>query len=476
MDNTLRKNYILNCIYHIFGLIMPVIMTPYLARTLGSDGIGHYGYYYAFATCFLAFAQLGISRYGNRAIARVSSDLMQRSQSFFEICLLQMLLTALVTIGYSIFVVSVLDNNAVAWIFLIMLAANAFDVTWFFFGMERFGIVVFRNFVIKIIMLFCVLAFIKKQEDVWLYALIVSGCTLSVNIWLCISLYGNVSFPESRLNLWQHLRPIFVLFLPILAVSIYREMDKVMLGAISGMKEVGYYESSERVLHIPLALVTSLEGVMLPRLSGLMNTKWPEKEKQYIYHSILFLMFATSALSFGLMGIADEFVPLFFGNGFDECVSILRILLPCCLFQAFASVIRTQYLLPRGMDIQYASVLLLGAICNVILNAVLIPRFAAFGAGAATLMTEMLVCVGHCFIVRKELPLVKYIAASFPFIGGGMVMFVILRLIRFSVFYLWKAVLLKTLIGVGLFFGIMFLEWLLVKYLFNGMSNLFNDK
>ena len=250
-----------------------------------------------------------------------------------------------------------------------------------------------------------------------------------------------------------------------------------MLGAISGMKEVGYYESSERVLHIPLALVTSLEGVMLPRISSLMNAKRPVKgEKFYIYRSILFLMFATSALSFGLMGIADEFVPLFFGKGFDECVSILRILLPCCLFQAFASVIRTQYLLPHGMDIQYASILLLGAICNVILNAVLIPHFAAFGAGAATLITEMLVCVGHCFIVRKELPLVKYIAASFPFIGGGMVMFVILRLIRFSGFYLWKAVLLKILVGMGLFFGIMFLEWMLIKYLSSGISDLLNGK
>ncbi len=212
MENTIRKNYILNCSYHIFGLVMPVIMTPYLTRTLGSDGIGQYGYYYAFVTCFLAFAQLGISRYGSRAIAKVNRDLMQKSQSFFEICLLQMFFTVLVTIGYSIFVVFVLDNDAVAWTFLIMLAANAFDVTWFFFGMERLGIVVFRNFVIKIIMLFCVLTFIKKQEDVWLYALIVSGCTLAVNIWVCISLYGNVSFPKSRLNLRQHLRPVFVLF------------------------------------------------------------------------------------------------------------------------------------------------------------------------------------------------------------------------------------------------------------------------
>ena len=42
------------------------------------------------------------------------------------------------------------------------------------------------------------------------------------------------------------IKPMLVLFLPVIAISVYKLMDKIMLGAMTTMSEVGVYENAEK--------------------------------------------------------------------------------------------------------------------------------------------------------------------------------------------------------------------------------------
>ena len=261
----------------------------------------------------------------------------------------------------------------------------------------------------------------------------------------------------------KHIKPILILFIPCIAISIYKVMDKVMLGAMTQMKEVGFYEGSERIINIPLVFVTSLGTVMMPRISNLLSSNEKEKSDNYLYKSIIFMMFLASSMCFGIVAVADIFVPIFFGSGFEKCINILTILMPSCIFLAFANVIRTQYLLPHEMDRQYVFALLMGAVTNLGLNLLLIPRYASIGASIGTLITEIVVCFFQCFSVRRYISLKKYIVCSIPFVVSGILMSIIIRSINFNVDNLYIVLLIKILFGILIYFSILSILFALWK-------------
>ena len=175
------------------------------------------------------------------------------------------------------------------------------------------------------------------------------------------------------------------------------------------------------MISIPTALVTALGTVMLPRMSNLRDKS--NDSKSLIYKSIMFAMLLSTSMSFGIMAVSKTFVPMFYGPGYDLCISLYLILFPSCLFFAFGNVIRTQYLLPNEFDSIYVKSAFLGAGVNIIINILLIPNLGAVGAAIGTLVAEMTVCTYQALKIRKNIDIKKYVLRSIPFVISGTVMF-----------------------------------------------------
>jgi O-antigen/teichoic acid export membrane protein len=164
-----------------------------------------------------------------------------------------------------------------------------------------------------------------------------------------------------------------------------------------------------------------------------------------------FAMFIATSICIGIMTISKEFVPLFFGIGFEKCITIFNIILPSCVFLAFANVIRTQYLLPRKKDNIFIFSLFTGAVVNVIINLALIPGYASIGAAIGTLAAEVVVCVFQAVAVYKEANIGRNITNSIPFICAGMAMYFVFRNYTPAFHSAWIALFIKIIIS-GLFY------------------------
>lgn len=99
--------------------------------------------------------------------------------------------------------------------------------------------------------------------------------------------------------------------------------------------------------------------------------------------------------------VAKEFVPLFFGTGFDLVVPLLYTLAPYIIFVSWANVLKTQVLLPNNKDMTFVVCLILGAFVNVVLNYCLIGTSGAVGAAIATTISEGLIAVSETVALRK---------------------------------------------------------------------------
>nr|WP_304054053.1 flippase [Enterocloster clostridioformis] len=431
---SIKKNFVYNSIYQILALILPFITTPYISRVLGAENIGVYSYTYSVAYYFVLVAMLGVNNYGNRSCARVRDDKFLLSKTFCEIYALQLILSILSSVVYISYVVlfSTVDIRIALYQTLYVLSA-AFDINWFFFSIEKFKVTISRNLFVKLLTMILIFLCVKSEASLGIYTLIMAGGVLISQIVVWPFLKKSIFFVKPKFReIIKHLKPNIVLFVPAVAVSVYKYMDKIMIGTMSTMLEEGFYAQAEKIIQIPLGFISALGTVMLPRMSNLVYNKRNEESKELIYKSMLFISFLSSALVFGLAGIASDFIPLFLGNGYDQCVDILVGLSFSVLFVAWANVIRTQYLIPQKKDSLYLITVVVGAIVNCTINLLLIKPFGAMGAVIGTIFAEASVAVSQSILVRKELPIKSYLCNGIPFLFVGWLMFYFLTHITFT--------------------------------------------
>ena len=432
MKKSITKNYIYNLIYQVVVLILPLITAPYISRVLGAENIGIYSYTISIVTYFILFGSLGIAIYGQREIAYLQGKPGEYSKTFWEIVILRFIT---ISISMIIFYFTFVQNGQYAVyyrILLLELFATCLDISWFFQGLEEFKKTVVRNTIVKIISIVCIFTFVKTSNDLFKYFIIYVGSTIigNVSLWLYLPRYLK-RIDAKRLNVFRHLKATFVLFIPQIAVQIYTVLDKVMIGTIIVDKsEVGFYEQSQKIIKMLLTIVTSLGTVMVPRMANTFINGDNKKIQEYLKRSFNYVFFISIPMIFGVIAIADNFVPLFFGEGYEKVIILMSVISPILLIIGLSNVIGTQYLLPTKRQKEYTISVIIGAIVNFCINMILIKKYGALGASIGTVLAEMVVTIIQFIFVRKDINLIRIIRLSLKYIFAGFVMFIICLLIK----------------------------------------------
>lgn len=426
---SVKKNFIYNLSYQILIMILPVITTPYISRIIGADGIGIQSYTYSIANYFVLFAMLGVNNHGNRSIAMTKNNKKDLNKTFTSIYLIQATMSTVMILFYIIYIMFFAKSYKIIFIIqLIYIIGALFDINWFFFGMENFKVTVIRNTIIKLISVMSIFIFIKSESDLYLYSIILALGTLISQLVLWKFIFRYVNFIKVKFDdIKEHIIPMLILFIPAISISVYKIMDKIMLGSMSTVTEVGLFTNSERIISIPLGIITALGTVMLPKMSNLISNGKNNKAKKYINLSLKFSMFISIGAMFGLIGVGKNIVPAFLGSKFNRCVDVVSLLSITLLFMSWANVVRTQILIPKKKDKIYIASTALGAIVNVILNTLLIRKFGAIGAAIGTIFAEATVSIYQTLMIRKELNVKKHLKSNIIFVISGMAMLFIIK-------------------------------------------------
>lgn len=415
-------------IYEVFILLLPFFTSPYIARVIGANGLGLYSYSYAVANYFVLFAMLGLKNHGNRIIAKARENKEELNNAFSNLLAIHIIVSVLVCIAYVVYLF-VAEDKIYAIIQSAFVLSSLFDISWFYFGIEKFKLTVTRNSIIKILTVACVFAFVRNSNDLWIYCTIMSvGMFVSqLALWVPLKKYVTLVKPQWN-QMSPHIKPMLILFIPTIAVSLYKYMDKIMIGSMNTKIQLGYYENAEKVINILMTVITSFGTVMLPKMSNLVVKKSKEALK-YINMSMDFINCLAFGLAFGLAGVGSVFSVVFWGDDFETSGYIIMGLAVTVPFIAFANVIRTQYLIPNSRDKEYVSSVCIGGVINLIINTLLITKYGAMGAMIGTVSAEASVCIVQAFVVRKDLPIVKYLKDCLFYFIFGTAMFVTVYLI-----------------------------------------------
>lgn len=423
---SIKVNFLYQVCYQVLILALPLIMSPYVSRVLGAEGLGIYSYSNSIAYYFVLVSMLGVLNYGNRTIARCRDNQGELDKEFSGIVTLHIIVSLVCIMLYTLYIVFIAKEPLYALIQIAYVLSGMFDITWFYYGIEKFKLTVVRNTLIKFITVVLVFSFVKDAKDLWIYCVIMSVSMLGsqVILWLPLKKYVHYSFP-SKNQISMHAKPMLILFIPTIAISFYKYMDKIMIGLLSNNMQLGYYENAEGIIRVLTSVIGSLGTVMLPQMANLVANKSMEQFYRYIKISMRYVMILAFAMSFGLAGIAKVFAPVFWGAAFEASGGLIQILVITVPFISFANVIRTQFLLPKGRDFEYMISVIGGAVINLVVNVALIPEYGAIGAAVATVFAEGTVCIIQVIAVGKDLPVFSYIKDIIIFGVVGMFMFII---------------------------------------------------
>ena len=445
---SIKKNYIYNLCYQVLTLITPLITTPYVSRVLGADGVGISSYTNAVTTYFILIATLGTTDYAQREIAYRQEYSKERTKVFWEIVLLRCI-TGLVSIILFAFFIFSSEYRVIFLIQAVNIFAVIFDISWFFQGMEEFAVTSIRNIAVKILNILFIFVFVREKNDLMLYIASIAFSTLIGNILL----WGKISkylIPVSIKDIhpFSNLIGVIQLFIPTIAIQVSAVLDKTMLGLISEAAfENGYYEQADRIEKICLTIVSSLGIVMIPRIANVIANKNDERLKYYIYRAYRFIWMMSLPMMFGLISIADLFVPWFFGPGYEKTAVLLKLLSILLCVVGLSSVTGVQYFVPAGKQNLYTRSVIYGLIVNIIMNAILIPQFFSIGAAIATIISEIVVTGSQFYMVRKDFSIKNIFKLSSNYLISSFVMFAVLILLNHYIVNGWQGMIAMTVLG-----------------------------
>lgn len=406
-------------------MLLPLITAPYISRKLGANLAGVYSKTHAAANYFYLFTLLGVNNYGNRAIARIRDDKEVRSKTFWEIYIFQFIISIFVFASYVLFCVFFESENKLIYILQgFYVFSGIIEINWFCYGMEQFKLTTIRSTVVRLLNLACVFIFVHDKSDLPVYTAILSVSFVLSAIVVWPYALKNVRFVKPDwAGIKQHIKPNLVLFWPVLAVSLYNIMDKLLLGHFSPNEEVGFYTYAERIVTIPATLILALDNVVMPRMSSIFAKKDTEHAQVLMGHVMMFAMCMAGAMTFGLAGVSKVFAPWFYGEEYVRCGLYMLLLSPTVLFKGWAGALRTQYIIPTGKDKIFIFSLTAGAAVNLILDFLLIPTMQGVGAIIGTIAAEVTVAVLQFGLCRKAIPLKTYLINGTAFTVIGLMMF-----------------------------------------------------
>ena len=388
-------NAILNTAKTVLGILFPLITYPYVSRVLGVKNLGIYTFSYSFLSYFLLLASLGVSTYGIREGTQYRDD-KQKIESFVsELFSINILSTIVAYILLAVFLYAIpamTPYRKVVLILCVEILFTTLGVSWVCNIYEDFLAIAVRTIAFQILSLVLILAFVRSSNDLYKYVSILllsnSGANL-VNYFYIRKKYCRFHF-TLHIDWKKHLKPILIIFLTTVAITVYVSSDTTMLGFMTDDYQVGLYGTAVKIYTIIKNVLTAILMVLIPQFT-LMFSRKNRKETDDLFSRVFSILTVLMLpMCVGLFSLSDDIVLLLFGTDYYESAAPLRLLSIAVAFSLYACLYTQCVLFPiKKEDIVFKATVI-SAIANIAMNFLLIPLWGINAAALTTIIAELI--------------------------------------------------------------------------------------
>jgi O-antigen/teichoic acid export membrane protein len=403
---TIAKNTAVLFAANIITSILSLILVIYIARYLGAVGFGKYSFALVFTGFFGIITNLGMNELIIREVAR---DKSKASKYLGNVAIIRAILSiiALVLVVITINLMNYPEDTTTAvYIFalytILLSVGNIFRVT--FRAFEKMEYEAMINILVKGITVslgLVVLFYGYGLIELAFVFLISSVFNLLFCFSICVKKFARPKL-EIDLDFWKEAIKTSIPFsLSSIFIMIYWRIDTVMLSVMKGDAVVGWYNAAYNLVFAFEPIVFIFMSAVFPVMSKLFVSSTDSLKIAY-EKSIKYLLIIGLPISVGMMVLADKIILFIYTDAFTSSIIALQILAwGVLLLFLYRPAL---YLLGSiNKQKQMAFIGGMGAIGNIALNLLLIPKFSYVGAGIATIATESLVVVLYFYYSSKYL-------------------------------------------------------------------------
>lgn len=460
---SVKLNFILNTTRIFLGAFFILVTTPYITRVLGAENLGKVDYVNSIIQYFILFTALGIPNYGIREIAKTRDNVFDRTKTVIELGIILIITTI---IGYTIlfFLLNNIDGfKELKTLILIMstwILFNNIGFEWFYQGIENQVYITIRFIIIRLIVLILMFLFVKNSKDYIIYGIILVLMNSGSNVLNLINIRKYLSFKNitlKKLDLKKHIKPVLIIFAASLSVSIYLQLDVVMLGNVNE-KIVAYYTVPNKLIRLVLVVITALGTVLVPRITNCLKNNDMENYKKYVNYSLKYILMLSIPSVVGIFLLADNIILIMAGEKFIESILTMRILVFILFIVGIAYFLGFQLLYPHGLEKYYTYSVTIAAVINFIFNYIMIPKYYQNGAAIGTIIAELTGVMLMLYFTRNYLKEIEfYNLKNLKYFISSIIMGLIILFIKSLKLGNILTIIISIFLGTVIYFIVLFL-------------------
>lgn len=369
-----------------------LVVGVWIARYLGAQQYGLFNYALAFVTLFTPIFTLGLDEIVVRHVIRESSNKEEILGTTFWLKFIGGVASVLLAVGSILF----LGEREVLKISLIAILAitgifRATDTVelWFQSQVQSKYAVIAKNIAFLLNTLFKVALILTKAPLLAFAWVTLAEFAMNAISLVIIYQFKGFSFWSWRWNLVVGktlLKESLPLIFSGFAIMIFMKIDQIMLGQMIGDKEVGIYSAAVRISEIwyfiPGAIVTSVAPSIYAA-----KDKSEGLYYQRIGQLLRLLTGISLAIAIPMTFLSDKIIILLFGSGYAGSGTILAVHIWTSIF-VFMGLASSPWFIAEGLNHVSLGKTVFGAILNIVLNLLLIPKYAGLGAAIATIISQ----------------------------------------------------------------------------------------
>ena len=422
--NNIRKNFFYNVLYRFFSLLTPVIVTPYITRTIEQGLLGYNTLIGVSVSYFCIMGTLGMSYLGPKEIASNK----QKGDGYVYIVFQKLISSQLlcylcVMIFYIFYAYFFCHNIGLMLAYSFQILAAAIDISWLFQGLEEFKYISIRNILVRIVSTLLIFLLVKYPDQISIYVLCLY---IPQFIFNCL-MWGWV-IKKYNLNKFSFvfdiglLKKSMMLAIPTVAISIYTMLDKTILGLYRENTEVAIYDQGQILLSVVMSVVPAISTVVMPRMSNLISIDASVEIERIIQKTSCFIWFISFGLMFAVLVCADQFIDWYLPYDYQDVKEVLRLSAILVVIVGAENIIGIQLLIPFNHERQYTISLVGAAIVNVLLDLIFIPYYGMKAACICSVIGEFCGLILQSFFARKITDIKTiYMNAAFFMISSSFI-------------------------------------------------------
>ncbi|MDR3185271.1 MAG: flippase [Christensenellaceae bacterium] len=406
-QKSIKLNVIMNGLYMISGIIFQLVTYPYISRILNPEGIGSIDFSQTYISYFSMVALLGIPVYGIRACAVVRDDKEKLSKTVQELLIIALLM---MIFSYSALSISFFFVKKIRIEFLLTITfsatifLNSISMNWLYSALEEYAYIAIRSISLNVVAIIAMFLFVKTSQDYIVYAIITVCASAGSSILNLFHSRKYIIFKKpKKYDFKQHIKPVLSFFAITAIISIYTNLDKLLLGFLidDDNLSVGLYSTVNRIYRGLIVIVSILGTVLLPRMSYYYKNNQKDKYFLLISKAVNFvLVFAIPLILFFSFN-ASTIVLLYAGEEFSKSTNTLLILLPGILLAGLNNITGNQILITMQKERILIISVIVGAIVDFALNLILIPKFTYVAPAIATICAELVILTVQVIYLKK---------------------------------------------------------------------------